>query len=109
MLERLKLAWRLLRDPRVPLHVKAIPVLALVYLLSPLDFIPDTLIGLGQLDDISILLGGLRLFEMLSPPHVVDEHRLEAYEHRPKGKVIDASDYTILHPEDDSNQKQGQA
>ena len=31
-------------------------LLALVYILSPLDIIPDTILGLGQLDDGVVLL-----------------------------------------------------
>ena len=34
-------------------------ILALVYLLSPVDFIPDSIIGLGQLDDGVVLLAVL--------------------------------------------------
>ena len=47
----LRLAWRLFRDPAVPLWTKAIPVLSLGYVLWPLDFLSDSLLGLGQLDD----------------------------------------------------------
>lgn len=31
-------------------------LLALVYILSPLDFIPDALLGVGQLDDGAVLV-----------------------------------------------------
>lgn len=34
-------------------------ILALVYLFSPVDFIPDSIIGLGQLDDGVVLLAVL--------------------------------------------------
>ena len=34
-------------------------LLALVYLLSPLDFLPDAIPGLGQLDDAAVLLSVL--------------------------------------------------
>jgi len=52
LFQQARLAVRLLREPRVPLLLKAIPVLALIYLISPLDLIPDILPGLGQLDDL---------------------------------------------------------
>ncbi len=32
-------------------------VLALLYLISPIDFIPDALIGPGQIDDLFFILG----------------------------------------------------
>ena len=34
-------------------------ILALVYILSPVDFIPDAILGLGQLDDGAVLLAVL--------------------------------------------------
>ncbi len=72
---QLRLTWRLIRDPRVPVWSKAIPVLTLAYILSPLDLIPDVIIGLGQLDDLALFMGAMRLFEAVSPDDVVAEHR----------------------------------
>lgn len=71
----IRLSYRLFLDQRVPLWTKIIPVLTIVYLLSPLDLIPDFLLVIGQLDDLFVLSSGLRLFEQLAPPHVVAEHR----------------------------------
>lgn len=70
-----QLAWELLWDGRVPLLTKIVPLLTMVYLLSPVDFIPDVALGLGQLDDLAILLVGLRLFIDICPPELVAEHR----------------------------------
>jgi len=63
----LRLAWRLMREPRVPLVAKALPVLAALYVVSPLDFIPDVLPVLGQMDDLGILVLSLKLFLRMSP------------------------------------------
>jgi len=38
-----------------PLHVKALLVFSALYLLMPLDFIPDTIPLLGVMDDIAIV------------------------------------------------------
>ncbi|MBC8098704.1 MAG: DUF1232 domain-containing protein [Armatimonadetes bacterium] len=72
---QLRLTARLLRDERVPLLKKIIPFLGLVYVLSPLDIIPDFIIGLGQLDDVGVVLLSLRLFARSLPPELVQEHR----------------------------------
>jgi uncharacterized membrane protein YkvA (DUF1232 family) len=54
--ENLRLTWRMLRDPRVAPYAKVLlPVLALVYLISPIDFIPDMILGLGQVDDLGVI------------------------------------------------------
>jgi uncharacterized membrane protein YkvA (DUF1232 family) len=46
-----------MRDPRIPIWAKAaIPALAAAYVLSPVDLIPDFLVGAGQLDDIGVML-----------------------------------------------------
>ena len=77
LVDQVRLTWALIRDPRVPLWSKAIPVLALLYVLSPLDLIPDVIIGLGQLDDLAIVIGGMRLFAAVVPQDIVEQHRLE--------------------------------
>ena len=71
-----RLAWRLFWDRRVPFWTKLIPPAALAYLFFPLDIIPDVALGLGQLDDVAVLLLGAKLFIELSPPDVVREHLL---------------------------------
>jgi len=68
--ERLRLAWRLLRDPRVPLWTKVVPVAALLYLIWPLDIVADVIPGLGQLDDITLLLVATEAFVRLCPRHL---------------------------------------
>jgi uncharacterized membrane protein YkvA (DUF1232 family) len=68
-----RLAWKLLRDPRVPTATKLIPGLAVVYFLSPIDLLPldAVLPGIGHLDDAAVLLLALRLFIQLAPKDVL--------------------------------------
>lgn len=74
IIEQVRLAWKLFSDARVPVVLKAIPFIALAYVLSPIDLIPDFLLGLGWLDDGSLLMLALVLFINLAPRDVVDEH-----------------------------------
>jgi uncharacterized membrane protein YkvA (DUF1232 family) len=71
----MQLVWRLMLDPRVPFLPKLIVPLVALYVLSPLDVVPDVLLVLGQLDDIALLFFGTKLFINLCPPDVVMEHR----------------------------------
>jgi len=71
---QVRLAWRLFWDQRVPVWTKLIPPVALSYVLFPIDIIPDVALGLGQLDDLAVILLGLKLFIELAPPDVVREH-----------------------------------
>jgi uncharacterized membrane protein YkvA (DUF1232 family) len=75
LLKQARLAWRLWNDGRVPGWVKLIPVAGLIYLLSPIDLVPDLLLpGLGDVDDVVMLLLALKMFVDFSPPGVVREH-----------------------------------
>ena len=77
LIEDLRLVWRLLQDTRVPWAIKLVPIAAVGYVLSPLDLLPDFVLGFGQLDDLAIVLLGLKAFISLSPRHVVDQYLRE--------------------------------
>lgn len=42
-------------DPRVPLRAKIMAGLAVAYLVSPVDLVPDTIPVIGQLDDLGVV------------------------------------------------------
>jgi len=69
-----KLYWRLFHDRRVPLFPKVLLVAAIIYAVSPLDLMPDSLVFIGWLDDVVILGLALRAFIPLCPAAVVREH-----------------------------------
>lgn len=70
-----RLIWRLLRDRRVPWPAKFLPLLSVLYILFIADFVPDFLLGLGQVDDLTLFLLGMKLFLDFSPQSIVQEHR----------------------------------
>ena len=59
----------LMRHPRVPLWVKAIPVLALFYVVWPRDLILDFPPGIGHIDDFVVVLLLTNLFFWLAPKY----------------------------------------
>jgi len=67
----LRLVWRLIRDRRVSVFTKIIPLLALIYLISPYDLVGDRIPVLGQFDDLIVITVLLLLFIAASPAHVV--------------------------------------
>ncbi len=72
---RVKLILRLIRDGRVSFWLKIIPVAGLVYLVSPIDLIPDIALPvIGELDDAAVLWLTNALFIELCPRDVVREH-----------------------------------
>ncbi|MGI9583991.1 MAG: YkvA family protein [Acidimicrobiia bacterium] len=50
-----KLLVGLLSDPRIPTRKKVLVATAVLYVASPVDLIPDFVVGVGYLDDIVLL------------------------------------------------------
>jgi uncharacterized membrane protein YkvA (DUF1232 family) len=92
LIAQAKLALRLCREPRVPMVLKAVPLLALLYVISPIDFVPDFIPGLGQLDDLGIILAALELFVRIRPGGAQTYHQ-EAINQRRR--------YSPMTPTDD--------
>jgi uncharacterized membrane protein YkvA (DUF1232 family) len=68
------LLGRLLKDSRVPTAEKALFVAAIVYVISPLDLIPDIFPFIGQVDDLYVVaLTLLRLINR-TDEGIVREH-----------------------------------
>ena len=96
LMDQIRLVWYLLTDGKVSLLTKAIIPVALLYVISPIDFIPDVILGLGQLDDLGVILLGLTLFVKLSPPDVVEYYRKQIeYGDSDEMPVIDDDDDTV--------------
>lgn len=96
---RVRLAWRLFHDPRVPLWPKIlVPAVVLTYVFVPLDILPDLTPVLGQLDDLTLIALGLQAFILLCPKHIASEHlarlRGEYEEPAPEGEIVEG-EYTV--------------
>lgn len=69
-----RLLGRLIKDSRVPMAEKALFAAAIVYVIMPLDFIPDVFPFIGQVDDVYLVaLTLLRLINK-TDEQVVREH-----------------------------------
>lgn len=69
------LLFRLARDPRVPIGAKLIAGFGVAYILSPVDLLPEFLLGpIGLIDDLLVVATALsRLFNSVHPD-IVREH-----------------------------------
>ena len=56
----LGLLWGLIRDPRVAMWDKLLVGGAIAYIVSPIDFIPDFIPFLGEVDDLFVLVMAIR-------------------------------------------------
>ncbi len=69
------LLFRLMRDERVPVGSKAIAMLAAGYLVSPIDLVPDLVLGpIGLIDDLLVVGSALSRMVNHVHPDVVRSH-----------------------------------
>lgn len=69
--KELLLAWAILRDPRTPKSAKLAVVLAVLYVVSPIDLVSDFIPILGWLDDGVIAYLLLQLAFKFLPPELL--------------------------------------
>jgi uncharacterized membrane protein YkvA (DUF1232 family) len=89
ILHQVRLVWYLLRDPDVPLYLKILPLAALLYIIIPTDFVPDVFPLVGQLDDITALIVGGKVFIELAPPDIVARYMAAMRRHAPVDAISD--------------------
>ena len=54
--DKVQVLWRFIKDPDVAWAKKTAAVGSLIYLISPLDAVPDFIPGGGLLDDVAVIL-----------------------------------------------------
>lgn len=106
--QQIRLVFRLIRDPEVPFYLKFVPFAGLLYLVMPIDLITDFAPVVGQLDDITALIVGAKVFIELAPPHIVARHLHEiraqdGYETILEGEIVDKLDDAIIIDPDTGN------
>ena len=92
----LRLLWRLHRNPRVPLWIKLLIPLGLLYLVFPRDLVHDFLPGVGFLDDVLVL--GLVLYVLSKLAQ-----RFSLAGEPPRRKDAIEGEYHVLDDEQDTN------
>ncbi|WP_448516759.1 YkvA family protein [Pseudothermotoga sp.] len=79
------------RDRRVPRRSKILIALALGYVLSPIDLVPDFIPLLGQLDDLLIVPTLVAMALKSIPNEVLNEYREKAQQVQMKKRFTVAS------------------
>jgi uncharacterized membrane protein YkvA (DUF1232 family) len=70
----LQLGWRLFWDPRTPNVPKLLLGIALLLIVSPINWIPSSIPVLGQLEDIALLAFAVNRFIRAVPADLRAEH-----------------------------------
>lgn len=74
LVQQIKLVYYLVRDRDVPIYLKVLPFLGVLYVLFPIDIITDIVPVLGQIDDLMILTIGAKVFIEMAPAPVVAKY-----------------------------------
>jgi len=94
--QQIRLVFYLIKDRDVPIYLKALPFLGVAYMLFPIDIITDFVPVLGQLDDLTLLLIGAKVFIEMAPPQVVARYMDQMKTARTatiiEGEMSDAAD-----------------
>ena len=70
---QIRLAYCLIRDPRVPIAPKAGVLAALGLVVTPVVNLPEEIPLVGELDSLAVAMVALRVFIAVCPPSVVAE------------------------------------
>jgi uncharacterized membrane protein YkvA (DUF1232 family) len=70
---QIRLAYCLVRDPRVPIAPKAGVLAVLGLVVTPVIDLPDEIPLVGELDSLAVAMVALRVFIAVCPPEVVAE------------------------------------
>jgi formylglycine-generating enzyme len=85
---------RALVHPQVPWHAKAVAVCVVLYVVSPIQIIPNFIPILGQMDDVLVVTLGIKYLRRYVPQSVLDE--CESHSHNLRKPKIIVSPVTPL-------------
>lgn len=89
--QQIRLVYYLLRDREVPIYLKVLPFVGILYAIFPIDLITDFVPVLGQLDDLTILIIGAKIFIEMAPAQVVAKYMSLMRGGQPSVKIVDGS------------------
>lgn len=73
-----RLLWHALRHPDAPRWLKPAVAGVLLYAISPIDLIPDVVVGLGIVDDLVLIPLAVSVILKRLPPHILRQAEVRA-------------------------------
>ena len=71
--KQFRIMRRALVHPQVPWHAKAVAGCAVLYIVSPVQLIPNFIPVIGQMDDVLVVAFGIKYLRRHVPQSVLDE------------------------------------
>ena len=87
------------RHPQTPWRARVVAGCAAAYLLSPIQLIPTFIPVIGQLDDLAVLLVGMKLLRKLLPENILAECEARATPTRFVPRMKSKSTTLMVFPE----------
>ncbi len=88
MTEKILLLFSAIRDKRAPWYAKALTGLVLVYIISPIDIIPDFIPVIGLLDEVILVPIALAVIFKLIPESVKESKQSVAINEIQKRRLM---------------------
>jgi uncharacterized membrane protein YkvA (DUF1232 family) len=73
LLRQFQVVRRAMRHPGVPWYAKLVAGCSVCYVFSPIQFLPNFIPVVGQLDDVLVITLGLKLLKRWVPPDILAE------------------------------------
>lgn len=87
---------RMMLNSQIPFKYKLLPILAVLYVVSPFDFLPDFIPVIGWADDLIVLILAIFTFIALSPRNNLRDTSKDDHPHKDKySKVFDGK-YRVI-------------
>jgi uncharacterized membrane protein YkvA (DUF1232 family) len=101
--QQVKVILRALVHPGVPWHVKMICGCGMLYVVSPLQVIPNFIPVIGQMDDVLVIGLCIRLLKRSLSPAVLEECRRQPSSRSEASVPLDLSSPALAHEDSESN------
>lgn len=97
LFKRIGAILKLIKDRKVPIHKKAMVLAGLIYVVSPLDIVPDPVLGFGFIDDAVLMMYIIsKISDQLDRYIKEDREAGQAYKNKfDQNKIIDNIEYEI--------------
>lgn len=80
--QQFRIIRRAFRHPKVPWYAKAVSGCAVLYVISPIQLIPNFIPIVGQMDDVLVVSLGIKFLRKYVPKNVLDDCESGVRSHR---------------------------
>ena len=87
---------RMMLNSQIPFKYKLLPILAVLYVVSPFDFLPDFIPMIGWADDLIVLILAIFAFIGLSPKNIMRDASKDDQPQKNKSSKIFDGNYRVI-------------